>query len=152
MPVIRGLQSLLKKNKKIRPSIRSGLRTRDERTNQLGLFFPIGESPVPKIPNLLPWVGLPWEWVQVRVIYLETVMPMASPGNGPYFSDIVGVILAVIWWGKIAVNKSQLIELQCHGSLFACWFQSGLISQPTVFFSHNKPALPVQKPTSEQII
>jgi len=25
-------------------------------------------------------------------------------------------------------------------SLFACWFQPGLISQPTMFFSHNKPA------------
>ena len=25
-------------------------------------------------------------------------------------------------------------------SLFACWFQPGLISQPTVFSSHNKPA------------
>jgi len=25
-------------------------------------------------------------------------------------------------------------------SLFACWFQPELISQPTVFFSHNKPA------------
>ena len=25
-------------------------------------------------------------------------------------------------------------------SLFACWFQLGLISQPTMFFSHNKPA------------
>ena len=24
-------------------------------------------------------------------------------------------------------------------SLFACWFQPGLISQPTVFSSHNKP-------------
>jgi len=23
--------------------------------------------------------------------------------------------------------------------MFARWFQSGLISQPTVFFSHNKP-------------
>jgi len=28
---------------------------------------------------------------------------------------------------------------QCF-SLFACWFQPGLISQSTVFFSHNKPA------------
>ena len=25
-------------------------------------------------------------------------------------------------------------------SMFACWFQSGLISQPTVFSSHNKLA------------
>jgi len=25
-------------------------------------------------------------------------------------------------------------------SLFACWFQPGLISQPTMFSSHNKPA------------
>ena len=25
-------------------------------------------------------------------------------------------------------------------SMFACWFQPGLISQPTMFFSHNKPA------------
>jgi len=25
-------------------------------------------------------------------------------------------------------------------SLFACWFQPWLISQPTIFFSHNKPA------------
>jgi len=24
--------------------------------------------------------------------------------------------------------------------LFACWFQPGLISHDTVFFSHNKPA------------
>jgi len=23
--------------------------------------------------------------------------------------------------------------------MFACWFQPGLISQPTVFSSHNKP-------------
>ena len=26
-------------------------------------------------------------------------------------------------------------------SLFVCWFQPGLISQSTMFFSHNKPAL-----------
>jgi len=24
--------------------------------------------------------------------------------------------------------------------LFACWFQSGLINQPIMFFFHNKPA------------
>lgn len=34
--------------------------------------------------------------MQVRVVFLETVMPMVNPVNRPYFSDIVGVILAVI--------------------------------------------------------
>ena len=36
----------------------------------------------------------------------------------------------------------------CIFSLFACWFQSGFISQPTVFSSHNKPA-PVRLISSE---
>jgi len=34
-----------------------------------------------------------------------------------------------------------LLQQSKHISLFACWFQSGLISQPTVFSSHNKSAL-----------
>jgi len=34
----------------------------------------------------------------------------------------------------------KTMELDKSFSLFACWFQPGLISQPTVFFSHNKPA------------
>jgi len=41
---------------------------------------------------------------------------------------------------------SNLCSSQAHeleeglDSPFACWFQPGLISQPTVFSSHNKPA------------
>jgi len=36
-------------------------------------------------------------------------------------------------------NKTSLVHLHAI-SLFACWFQPELISQSTVFFSHNKPA------------
>ena len=36
---------------------------------------------------------------------------------------------------------SPLLRLSLSSfSLFACWFQPWLISQPTMFFSHNKPA------------
>jgi len=35
------------------------------------------------------------------------------------------------WWNYSFVKKL---------SLFACWFQSGQTSQPTVISSHNKPA------------
>jgi len=34
----------------------------------------------------------------------------------------------------------KTMELDKSFSLFACWFQPGLISQPTVFSSHNKSA------------
>ena len=33
-----------------------------------------------------------------------------------------------------------LLETSGPMALFACWFQAGLISHGTVFFSHNKSA------------
>jgi len=41
---------------------------------------------------------------------------------------------------RLILKKSKVLLGYKPFSLFACWFQSGLISQPTVFFSHNKPA------------
>jgi len=38
---------------------------------------------------------------------------------------------------ETAGNGNMIVVLY---SMFACWFQPGLISQPIVFFSHNKPA------------
>ena len=50
-------------------------------------------------------------------------------------------------WGHYDFGESPHQKLSTIGSccvkviisIFACWFQSGLISQPTVFSSHNKP-------------
>jgi len=41
---------------------------------------------------------------------------------------------------KVFFDFPFMVVLRDVSSMFVCWFQPGLISQPTTFFSHNKPA------------
>ena len=85
---------------------------------------------------LVPWLGQ-FGWFQL--------LTFAGPGRRGLWLNLIWTdetrpVWSVRLLSRVFVSRLACIQTTKELHLFACWFQPAQISQPTVFFSHNKPA------------
>ena len=94
---------------------------------------PVARSGSPPMSSqVLPQDGRSTRSYEISIVAHACVMPMVS-----FFFQRLTKTKTFTTFIRI---QSQL-KMILSTSLFACWFQPAQSSQPTVFFSHNKPAL-----------
>jgi len=87
--------------------------------------------------NMFLGMGRP-AWREARAT-LQKILS-GSLSSAPFIYYPLRLLAFLFTDHTISMQFAKCQEKQTN-SLFACWFQPGLISQPTVFSSHNKSAI-----------